>query len=73
MQTVGMQSHDLSTDDTGCGGGDSGLFRVYEVSPWGKTLVYLSWPCAMTSRLALIFSSTEHTLAESRDYTAEIM
>ena len=44
-------------------GGDSGLFRVYEVSPLGKTLVYLSWPCAMTSK---------HALSESRDYTARI-
>ena len=44
-------------------GGDSGLSRVYEVSPLGKTLVYLSWPCAMTS----------NALAGSRDYTARIM
>ena len=35
-----MRSHDLLTDDTGCGGGGGGLFRVYEVSPLEKTSVY---------------------------------
>ena len=31
------------------------FFKVYEVSPLRKTLVYLGWPCAMTSKLALNF------------------
>ena len=31
-----MRSHDLSADDTSCGGGDGGLFRVYEVSAFGE-------------------------------------
>ena len=67
-----MRSYDLSTDDTGCGGGGGGLFRVYEVSPSGKTLVYLNWPWVMTSKLALILDHG-HTIAESRDHTAQIM
>ena len=31
-----MRSHGLSTDDTSCGGGDGGFFRVYEVSHLGE-------------------------------------
>ena len=69
-----MRSHDLLTDDTGGGGGGGGggLFRVYEVSPLGRTLVYLSGPF-ITSKLVLDFEFNGHTLADSRDYIAEIM